>query len=77
MDAWCKRWNIQLNELKAQAIYFSHPIRTSEPLLTLNGLNIPFVNSVKYLGAIFDKKIIWGLHIETIEIMAVRTFIRL
>jgi hypothetical protein len=30
----------------------------------LNGRNIPFVNSVKYLGVIFDKKIphlgIWG-----------------
>jgi hypothetical protein len=25
-------------------------------LLTLNGRNIPFVNNVKYLGVIFDKK---------------------
>jgi hypothetical protein len=26
--------------------------------LTLNGRDIPFVNSVKYLGVIFDKKVI-------------------
>jgi hypothetical protein len=27
-----------------------------------------FVNNVKYLGVIFDKKITWGLHIKTIKI---------
>jgi hypothetical protein len=36
-------------------------------LLTLNERNIPFVNSVKYLSVIFDKKITWRLHIETIK----------
>jgi hypothetical protein len=40
----------------------------------LNGRNIPFVNSIKYLGVIFDKKITWRLHIETIEAKAFRTF---
>jgi hypothetical protein len=27
--------------------------------IALNGRDIPFVNSVKYLGVIFDKKIAW------------------
>jgi hypothetical protein len=36
-----------------------------------------FVNSVKYLGVIFDKKITWRLHIETVATKAYRTFIRL
>jgi hypothetical protein len=35
-----------------------------------------FVNIVKYLGVIFDKKITWGPHIEMIEVKAFRTFIR-
>jgi hypothetical protein len=48
VTAWCERWNIKRNEDKTQAIYFS--------LLTLNGQNIPFVNNVKYLGVIFDKR---------------------
>jgi hypothetical protein len=43
----------------------------------LNGRNIPFVNSVKYLGEIFDKNVIWRLHIEMIEAKAFRTFIRI
>jgi hypothetical protein len=45
--------------------------------LTLNGWNIPFVNHAKYLGVIFDKRIIWNLHIKIIETKAFITFIRI
>jgi hypothetical protein len=43
---------------------------------TLNGWNIPFVNNVKYLAVIFDKKITWRSHRKTIEAKAFRAFIR-
>jgi hypothetical protein len=42
----------------------------------MDGRYIPFVNSVKYLGVIFDKKITWRPHIEMIKAKAFRTFIR-
>jgi hypothetical protein len=45
-------------------------------ILTLNGRNIPFINRVKYLGVIFDKRITWRLHTEMIEAKAFRTFVR-
>jgi hypothetical protein len=77
IETWCERWNIKINEDKTQAIYFSHRRRQLEPLLTLNGRNIPFVNSVKYLGVILDKRITWRLHKEMIEAKAFRTFIRI
>jgi hypothetical protein len=32
---------------------------------------------VKYIGVMFDKRIIWRLHIEMIEAKAFRTFIRI
>jgi hypothetical protein len=51
--------------------------RPPESHLTLNERDIPFVNSVKYLGVIFDKKVTWRLHIEMIEVKAFRTFIRI
>jgi hypothetical protein len=57
MAAWCERWIIKINEDKIRTIYFSRRIRPPESLLTLSGRNIPFVNSVKYLGVIFDKNI--------------------
>jgi hypothetical protein len=78
MEAWCERWNIKINEDKTRGIYFSRSRRPPESRLTLNGKkkNIPFVNSAKYLGVIFDRKITCRLHIEMIEAKAFRTFIR-
>jgi hypothetical protein len=73
---WCERWNIKINEDKTQAIYFSRGNGPAEFNLTLKGRNIPFVNQVKYLGVIFDRKITWRYHIEIIEAKAFRTFIR-
>jgi hypothetical protein len=43
----------------------------------LNGQNNQFVNSVKDLSVIFNKKIRRRLHIETVKTKAVRIFIRL
>jgi hypothetical protein len=48
-----------------------------EATVTLNARNIPFINNVKHLGVIFDKRIIWRLHIEMIEPKDFRTFIRI
>jgi hypothetical protein len=39
--------------------------------------NIPFVNHVKYLGVIFDRKITWRLHKEMIENEAFTIFVRI
>jgi hypothetical protein len=73
---WCKRWNTKINEDKSQAVYFSYRLRPPEGHLTLKGRNIPFVNHVKYLGVIFDKRITWRLHTEMTEANAFGTFIR-
>jgi hypothetical protein len=48
-----------------------------ESHLTLNGRNIPFVNSAKHLGVILDRKVTWRLHVEMAQAKAFRTFIRL
>jgi hypothetical protein len=69
-----ERWNIKINENKTQGIYFSCSRRPPESHLTLNGRNIPFVNSVKYLGVIFDKEFTWTLRTEMIEAKNFRTF---
>jgi hypothetical protein len=64
--AWCKRWNIKINEDKTRAIYFTHRNRPPDSL-KLNEWNIPFLNSVKYLGVIFGKRMTWRLHIQMIK----------
>jgi hypothetical protein len=45
METWCERWNIKINEDKSQGVYFSHSRRPPDSYLTLNGINIPFVNN--------------------------------
>jgi hypothetical protein len=77
IKTWCECCNIKIKEDKTQAIYFSLWFRPPETHLTLNGLNIPFVNHVKYLDVIVDKRITWRLHTETVEAKAFRTFIRI
>jgi hypothetical protein len=77
MAAWCKYWNIKINEDKTRAIYFTRRNRQLVSLTTLIGWYIPFVNSLKYLGVLFDKKMIWRLHLQMIEAKAFRTFIRI
>jgi hypothetical protein len=60
---WCECWNIKINEEKTRGIYFSHRHGPLKSHLTPNGQNIPFVNSIKYLGVIFGRRITWRLHI--------------
>jgi hypothetical protein len=67
IETWCERWNIEIDVDKTKAFYFSHRPRFSEAHLALNGRNIPFVNHVKYLSVIFDKRITWRLHMEMTE----------
>jgi hypothetical protein len=77
IEPWCERWNIDINEDKTQAMYFSYLLRPPGDHLALNGRNNPFVNHVKYLGVISDKVCTWRLHTEMIEAKAFRTFTRI
>jgi hypothetical protein len=74
--SWCQHWNIKINEGKIQAIYFSKRRRISGDDLQLNGRNILFVNSVKYLGIIFDRRMTWRPHIEKIAAKALGRYRR-
>jgi hypothetical protein len=60
MTAFYERWDIKINEDNIRVIYFSHRIKPPYSLLMLNRQNTPFVNSVKYLGVLFDRKLHGG-----------------
>jgi hypothetical protein len=76
VGAWRQSRNIKINEGKSQAIYFSRRRRIPKDNLQLNGRNIPFVNSAKYLGVIFDRNLSLWLHIEKTSTKALGTYIR-
>jgi hypothetical protein len=71
-----ERWNIKINEGKFQAIYFSRRLRVPDDVQQLNGLDIRFLNIVKYLGVAFDRMMIWRHHIELAVAKALVTYVR-
>jgi hypothetical protein len=51
----CECWNIKINKNRIQAICFSRGNGQVESHLTLQELNIAFVNQVKYVCVIFGE----------------------
>jgi hypothetical protein len=61
-------------KIRLKAIYISHrlvPLRLIVRLMDV----ISHSSIIKYLGVIFDNRIIWRLHVDMIEAKAFRTFI--
>jgi hypothetical protein len=56
MAAWCESWKIKTSLRQDSSDLLTHQNRPPNSLLTLNERNIPFVNSVKHLGAISVKR---------------------
>jgi hypothetical protein len=73
-ETWIQSWNINISDDKTQVLYFSHRLGPADAHLTSNGRNIPFVNHIKHLGVVFDKRIAWRLHIELTEAKGFRIF---
>ena len=64
LEDWAGENNLKFNVDKTKAILFTRKFKFTEPTITLNGKNIEFVNSFKYLGVIFDKKLNWNEHVK-------------
>lgn len=72
-----KKWKIRINTDKTQAILFPfNKSRKRNPSIPLRheNKNIPFDNSVKYLGVYLDKKLIFKKHIENATDKAMKCF---
>ena len=63
---WYHRWGFQLNETKSEAVFFSHRDIPPDKLI-VNGHSIPWSNSAKYLGVIFDRKLTWANQITSVR----------
>ena len=60
---WFHKWRIQVNEAKSTHISFTNRKIISPPVY-LNSKQIPYSNSVKYLGMHLDQRLTWKNHIE-------------
>ena len=66
--AWCELWKTKINAGKSQVLLFyphTHKRRQRPNInLTYNAVSIPEVETLKYLGIHFDKKLQWDHHIK-------------
>ena len=64
LEQWAKENSLQFNASKTKAMMFTRKHRYDPVPLYLNGEMIEFVESFKYLGVIFDRKLKWKIHIK-------------
>jgi hypothetical protein len=68
LKSWYEVWNTKINEEELKISISPEHVRVPE--------NIPFANSAKCLGVIFDRKKTWRLNIGRIAAKALVTYIR-
>lgn len=62
-----KRWKIKLNNEKANAIFFTNRRTRQLPgdrKITIDGHEVEWSNTLKYLGLLYDKKITFKQHVQ-------------
>ena len=62
---WAERNSLQFNADKTKALVFTKKVKFYKPPLYINGKEIEYVNTFKYLGVTFDSKLNWKEHIKT------------
>jgi hypothetical protein len=65
IKCWAKKWKIILSPSKSTAVLFTLRRPNNPPSLVLNGDNIFWSPTIKYLGVILDKKLTWNPHISS------------
>ena len=65
-DKYFKKWKIKINQDKTQATIFpfnKSPKRVPQTTLNIQGSQIPLLDTIKYLGVIFDKNLSFKQHV--------------
>jgi hypothetical protein len=60
---WTTKWRIELNESKSVHIDFTNK-RITQQSIFINGAQVPYTNTAKYLGMNLDAKLRWKEHIK-------------
>jgi ribonuclease HI len=64
ISEWGLRHNLTFSAAKTVAVVFTKKHKCIKPVLTLNGIAIPYCEDVKYLGVILDSKLTWRKHVK-------------
>ena len=75
VDNWLRRNKLSLNFNKKNYMIFNkHPAKTVDIdfNLTINGISLERVHSVKYLGVVMDDKLTWAEHLKQLSLQLAR-----
>jgi len=68
LQTWCDHNGFKFSPAKSECILFRRPrAKPRDPILTLNGSNIPVATEIKYLGIILDNKLTFISHITQLK----------
>ena len=66
IECWCNQWGFKVSVLKTSFVLFSRKRKKHNINLIFNGAELKRVDSVKFLGMIFDSKLSWKEHVDYI-----------
>ncbi|KAL4132267.1 hypothetical protein QTP88_009456 [Uroleucon formosanum] len=64
LSEWYKKWRVKINQNKSTHTTFTLKQEIC-PNITLNNVQIPTSDTVKYLGLFLDKRLTWKKHLQT------------
>ena len=66
ISAWAKKWIVNFNPNKTEAVLFSLRNNDIQPVLNFDNTLITFVENHKHLGVTFNNRCLWNEHIQNI-----------
>ena len=72
---WTNKWRIEINTKKSAFVPFTWKRTSNLPSLLYNNNPIELKSQVKYLGIIFDKKLLFEKHVEDLCLKMLRKYI--
>ncbi|KAL4085191.1 hypothetical protein QTP88_027050 [Uroleucon formosanum] len=64
IDKWSTDWKIKINADKSVLVSFTLN-KKNTPIILFQGVPIPSMAQVKYLGIVLDKRLTWGPHLKS------------
>ena len=72
VSEWARRWLVNFNPNKTEAMLFSYLQGLINPTLIFDGVNIKFVSQHKHLGLTLSENMKWKAHIDSVLTSASR-----
>jgi hypothetical protein len=64
INNWTRKWKLKINEFKSSHITFTMR-RGQCPPVSINQTDVPQVETVKYLGIHFERRLTWKFHVTS------------